>query len=100
MKMTDETLNLLREASFDERGKIWCLHLSGGVIRISTNGKHIVESNEAHTREAWEAVMKDLEHNEYIEALGHGRRCFNVTKKGYELIDSLQTAQAITSTEL
>jgi hypothetical protein len=98
--MTDETLQLLSEASLDQSGRIWCLHLSDGVIRISTNGKHLVQSNEAHTTAVWEAAMKDLERHGYIEASGHGRKCFNVTKKGYELIDSLPTAQGITSTEL
>jgi hypothetical protein len=87
--MTDETIKLIKEAGFDESGKIWFFHFSDGVIRISTNGKHIVESNEARTTTTWTATMEDLERNGYIEAFGHGRKCFKVTMKGYELIHSL-----------
>ncbi len=92
--MTDEAVNLLREASLDLSGKIWFLRLSDEVIRISTNGKHMVQSNEADTRMKWETAMKDLEGNGYIKAFGHSRKCFTMTKKGYELVRSMSTVQS------
>ncbi len=86
-KLTDEALTLLKEAVFDQEGKI-CYFRLFRAIRIVTNGKEFVVPHNARNGALWESAMKELEQFGFIEALGHERQFFKVTRKGYELVDS------------
>lgn len=87
-ELSNEAVALLREASQDTRGVI----MYGRTLRsttLQTNGKNMISSESRRDKAIWEAALAELIANELVIERGYKGELFEVTKKGYEIVDIL-----------
>lgn len=91
--LSEEARQLLIEASKDKGGLIISLRHMGGQS-IQTNGINFTDSGDRRSVARWEAAVEQLLDNDLIVARGDKNQVFELTNKGYELADSLQSDSA------
>jgi hypothetical protein len=86
--LSKEACELLKEASQDQYGSIIRFNDSEG-FNLQTNGLALAESDNPREKANWEAALNDLINKGLIRDEGYKGECFVLTKKGYEVADSL-----------
>jgi hypothetical protein len=77
---------LLREAVNDKHGSIIASRSLSG-LAVATNGRNFILDSSPRTEARWEAAVRELDQLGLIRDLGHKGELFNVTEKGYEIVD-------------
>lgn len=78
------------ETSASTDGEILCMNLLGG-REIFAGGKNLIPDTNRRTQAKWEAAIEALEALGLIVARGQKREVFELTAKGYEVADALNT---------
>lgn len=86
--LTKEAAFLLKEAAADSNGQILYLEYIGGYA-LQVKGNNLIEDGNDRSRATWVSALEELERNDLIAAIGHKRNIFNITRKGYEIADTL-----------
>lgn len=86
--LSDEAIELLKEAAQDDSGMILKVEYLSGA-HIETHGKQYgVESHRVFVR--WEHALQQLISEDYVVARGHQGQVFELTDSGYRLADQLK----------
>lgn len=89
--LSDDSKELLLEASNDPSGDIMSLSYIGGAT-IQTNGRNFLTENTAREKARWGAALNQLVEEGLIENVGYKGEMFRVTYSGYQLVDQLKNA--------
>lgn len=92
-ELSEESTKLLIEASKDKNGTIISVRTLGGQT-IQTNSINFADSGDRRSVARWEAALEQLQFHGLIVARGHKNEIFELTSKGYETADTLQSADA------
>ncbi len=88
-QLSEEAKILLKEGSADMKGVI--LHLDSlDVSMIQTNNKKLFSGTDPKERAIWSGAMEELEKNGLIKAKNHKKQVYELTRKGYEIANTLQ----------
>lgn len=90
--LSEEATKLLIEASKDKNGTIISVRSLGGQS-IQTNSINLADSGDRRSVARWEAAIEQLQYHDLIVARGHRNEIFEVTAKGYETADALQSSE-------
>ena len=88
--LSEEATRLLIEASKDKNGTIISVRTLSGQS-IQTNSVSFADSGDRRSVARWEAALEQLEYHNLIKALGYKNEIFEVTAKGYDTADALQS---------
>ncbi|EKS06777.1 hypothetical protein [Leptospira santarosai] len=88
--LSEEAQTLLTEGAKDGFGQILQLSFMSGKS-IQTNGKTFTRNATAKEMAFWTSALLELESNDLVEAVGHQRNVFKLTRKGYELAELLSS---------
>ena len=92
--LSEDTTNLLKEATRDSSGEILKLTTSGGLC-FRTNHRHFGEMGDRRSEARWEGAVHDLlELGLLTEAPGSRGELFKVTREGFATIDNLGRPQS------
>lgn len=91
IRLSAEARELLIEAAKDKYGHIIRAEYMGG-IDIETNERNFISDNTPRIIAIWEAALKELEDNQLIEPKSYKREIFSVTRKGYEVVEKLDSS--------
>lgn len=86
--LTKEAAVLLKEAAADRSGVVMLLRHLGGTD-LQTNGKNLITDRGRRSVATWEGALRELLDEELLVERGHKGEVFEVTKKGYEVAESL-----------
>jgi hypothetical protein len=86
--LSREASTLLKEASTDKSGVIIHARYIGGTA-IQTNGKNLIDSDEARIVAIWEGALTKLIELGLVSDRGHKGEVFQVTSEGYRVADTL-----------
>jgi hypothetical protein len=90
LELSAEAKVLLLESVQDHDGHILKMRDRGGVT-ILTNGKNMVEAQDARTVARWEGAIRQLCKGGLLEGRGDKGQVFAVTDEGYVLAETLKT---------
>ena len=90
-QLTKEARLLLKETSTDPEGTLHYFRYPGGV-KIKTNGKTLISSNELREVAFWEAAFKELVNENLLRELDSEYRgeFFQITHLGYQIADNIE----------
>ena len=88
--LSSEAKTLLKEASQDRSGAINRKQFLNNESVVQTNGKNFIADKNPRTFAIWSGAVDELEKFGLIEAKGHKRELFDVTRNGYALADSIK----------
>ena len=88
VSLTDDAAKLLVEAAGDRDGHVLRIETMQGTL-IQTNNRQFVEVGNARSQARWEAALEELISNGLLQDRGNQREVFGVTRKGYDVMDSL-----------
>lgn len=90
-KLSPEAITLLKEASEDSRGVIFCFSTNSGT-KINIRNKNLIPDQNRRTVAKWEAALQELVDYNLIADKGNNvGEYFEVTKSGFDYIDTLDT---------
>lgn len=90
INLSEEAKQLLIESSSSQGGgQIFRFGTLQGLVIKTSRKTFCDEQGDARLEAIWEDAVKELEENELIEDKGYKREVFSVTRKGYEVADSL-----------
>lgn len=89
--LSDDSKELLIEASNDSGGDIMKLAYIGGTI-LQTNGRNFLTDGNPREKARWEAALKQLTDEGFVEGVGYKGEMFRVTHSGYQMADQLKNA--------
>lgn len=87
-EISREAKIILIEAAQDYHGLIYKFRDSSGTS-IQTNGKQLVEGNNAREIAIWESALEELEREGLVQPEGYKGEAYKVTKEGYDIADLL-----------
>lgn len=93
-QLTPEGKTIVLETSQDRDGVVLKVQEAGGTFQIRTNGRKLVDSNEARVRAAWEDAVETLYSLDVLKKEGHKEE-YRLTRLGYEISDRIRNEQAI-----
>lgn len=92
-QLSDEAKILLKEASQDSKGLIWCYaNASGMFIQTDDNipsGKQIIPDRNPRVVAQWRAALKELKTADLLENTDR-EEIFGITYRGYEVADMIE----------
>jgi len=88
LQLSVEAKSLLVEAVQDTDGRIIRMKLRGGLM-VQTNGKNMVEAQDARTVARWDGAIKELCERRLLEDCSYKGEVFAVTSEGYKFADML-----------
>ncbi len=92
-QLSDEARILLKEASQDSKGLIWCYaNASGMFIQTDDNvpsGKQIIPDRNPRVVAQWRAALKELKTADLLENTDR-EEIFGITYRGYEVADMIE----------
>lgn len=86
--LSEESMTLLKEASKTETGQIFKLRRDRGYY-IQTNQFVYSDPSNRRTAAIWEDAIEQLQREGYIKDVDYKGECFELTRSGYELADTL-----------
>jgi hypothetical protein len=86
--LSKEASVLLKEAAADRSGVVMLLRHLGGTT-LQANGKNLITDRSRRSVAIWEAALQELLNEELLVERGHKGEVFEVTKKGFEVAESL-----------
>jgi len=86
--LSKEAQLLLKEAAADSSGTVFLLHHSMGT-ELQTNDKNLIADQSRRSVATWEAALKELVDYELLIGRGTTGEVFEVTKKGYDVVENL-----------
>lgn len=92
-KLSAEAQELLKAACEGKGGTILSLRFINGQT-IQANGRNFVDSGDRRSVARWEAALKQLLDHELVVARGYKNEVFEVTDKGYRLVDTWKSDSA------
>ena len=91
--ISDDAIELLREAAKSWNGQIRRLAMQGGTS-ISTNRRAFPEGRNPKEIARWEYALDELEGVGFVRSTSHKRQMFDVTPPGYRFLDMLCVDQS------
>jgi hypothetical protein len=88
LNLSDESKQLLKDASLDKNGMILKIRTISG-LEIGTNGKNFVDDSDPRSEAKWESAMQELLNNVLIQDRGSKGEVFGLTNFGYKIADSI-----------
>ena len=88
--LSGEARLLLKEASKDKNGTILFLRVLGGCA-LQTNGKDFIASSDHREIAKWESALYQLVSEEFVVERGYKGEIFELTSKGYQFADLINT---------
>ncbi|MCL1628272.1 hypothetical protein M3N55_05970 [Roseibaca sp. V10] len=90
-RLSEEAKRLLIEAAKDPSGTIMSIRFLGGQA-IQTNGINFIESSDRRSAARWEAALDQAVEEGLVIARGYKNEMFEITSKGYDVVDRLLQA--------
>jgi hypothetical protein len=86
-ELSDEAKTILKAAASSD-GHIMCLRDSGGQT-VQVGGKQLIPDQTPRTVARWVGGIEDLQRRRYIKDIGRKGEVFQITREGYEAVDSV-----------